>query len=230
LFELCILFFNLIYKYKIINYILMTNHELRYLEQLGDRLFDNFVAEKKDRKVIYLYSLRPEDRENLDFVADYLVKRFSRASDIQEIPGVRVVPHPNFQFTVDLGHFLRERKLPCVIPRSPANGKEEYIPDVDDKRILGHIVYGSVVDHIRSGRVFLLIQPLSLNEFLGRVSIGDNYFSTRLGRKGLIKIEGVQLDETKRDMIWGLAPEATISLISEGRICRKYRASDRVYQ
>ena len=52
-------------------------------------------------------------------------------------------------------------------------------------------------------------------------TMGINFYSSRLGKKGVIKIEGTELSQAEANKIAILAPHATLNVIKDGKVVRK---------
>ncbi len=194
------------------------------LRRLARLLVHNVSILKQKPRAVNLYSNRHEDRESLRYLASHLARAFNRKFGAGNCPSVRITSHPDSQFSFDLGYFLKAERMPVKLSIPSGEGREEYFPVSAEKRILGYIVNGTTVDHIPAGMVWNLIAPLGLNRFSGRVSIGDNYWSRKIGKKGILKVEGHEFDERERNIAGVYAPDSTISLISGGQVYRKFRA------
>lgn len=90
---------------------------------------------------------------------------------------------------------------------------------------LSYIKFGSVIDHIPDGQALKLLHLLGLEAYSRQISIGLHMYSPSLGRKDMIKIEGKQLSPEEANKVAILAPEATISLIADYDIQRKFPVS-----
>jgi len=92
---------------------------------------------------------------------------------------------------------------------------------VDNKRI-GYIKEGIVIDHIPHGQVYKIANLLSVDtEREGRVSLGDGYGSKKIGKKGILKIEGASISKDQLNLIALVANNANISFIKNGRVSDK---------
>ena len=49
---------------------------------------------------------------------------------------------------------------------------------------------GSVIDHIPTDKLFTIARLLELEKFVEPVTIGNNLESSKMGKKGLIKVSG----------------------------------------
>lgn len=91
---------------------------------------------------------------------------------------------------------------------------------------IGRIENGIVIDHLPPKVVWEVARMLRVYESSnGRVSLGDNYGSQKLGRKSFIKIEGKSLSAYELNLVALFAPEATISFIENGAVARKQVAA-----
>ncbi|MFH1308155.1 MAG: aspartate carbamoyltransferase regulatory subunit [archaeon] len=94
-----------------------------------------------------------------------------------------------------------------------------------DKRIIGYIENGIVIDHLPPNVVWRVARILSADsQKLGRISLGDHYKSNRKGEKGFIKIEARELSSEELNLVALIAPEATISIIRSGQVVEKKQA------
>ena len=56
------------------------------------------------------------------------------------------------------------------------------------ERLVAAIKNGTVIDHIPADKTFQVAQMLRLDELTSEVTIGQNFISKKLGRKGIIKV------------------------------------------
>lgn len=82
---------------------------------------------------------------------------------------------------------------------------------------------GTVIDHIKSESTFRVARILGLESSSSMVTIGINLESTKMGRKGLIKIENRFLSEKEASKIALMAPEANLCIIRDSKVERKSR-------
>jgi aspartate carbamoyltransferase regulatory subunit len=94
--------------------------------------------------------------------------------------------------------------------------------DMHDK-VIGYIENGIVIDHIPVGEVWKVAELLGVsNKRDGRVSIGDRYESKKIGKKGILKVEGINLYRKQLNLIALIAENATVSEIKDGKVNKKY--------
>jgi aspartate carbamoyltransferase regulatory subunit len=80
---------------------------------------------------------------------------------------------------------------------------------------------GTVIDHIPTEDVFRIVDILQLSKQKNVVSIATNLPSKKLGRKGIIKVSNISLDQTAIDAIALLAAGAKITIIKDFKVVSK---------
>ena len=86
---------------------------------------------------------------------------------------------------------------------------------------------GTVIDHITAGTAPRVIEALKLAETGNIVSATMNVTSQKLGRKDIIKIEGVHLDPGEvATKISSFAPRATVNWVKDSEIVKKVRIAE----
>jgi len=78
---------------------------------------------------------------------------------------------------------------------------------------------GIVIDHIPAGKSMTLYKYLKLDEIDCSVALLRNVHSNKLGKKDIIKIDGVL--EMNWDVLGYLAPDCTVNVIRDGEIVDK---------
>ncbi len=85
---------------------------------------------------------------------------------------------------------------------------------------------GTVIDHIPSGKALEVLKILGIKRgSRERVSMAMNVESQKMGRKDIVKVEGKFISEEELNRISLIAPEATINIIENFEIKRKFRVS-----
>ncbi|MBD3253034.1 aspartate carbamoyltransferase regulatory subunit [Candidatus Pacearchaeota archaeon] len=97
---------------------------------------------------------------------------------------------------------------------------------MNEKRIIGYIERGVSIDHIPEGKVWLVADILGIGERTttetrGRVSLADGCESRRIGRKGVLKVEGMYLEPHQLNLVALVAGGATVNIISDWEPKRK---------
>jgi aspartate carbamoyltransferase regulatory subunit len=91
-----------------------------------------------------------------------------------------------------------------------------------EKRIIGYIENGIVIDHIPYGDVWKIADLLGINQLKnGRVSLGEGYESSKIDKKGVLKIESMKLSRKQLNLIALIAENTSVSLIEDGKIQKK---------
>jgi aspartate carbamoyltransferase regulatory subunit len=80
---------------------------------------------------------------------------------------------------------------------------------------------GTVIDHIPVVNTFKIAEVLKLGDLKNPVIISSNLDSRKLGKKGLIKVGGLLLNERDVRKISILAPGATLSKIHNYKVVEK---------
>ncbi|NOZ87184.1 MAG: aspartate carbamoyltransferase regulatory subunit [Deltaproteobacteria bacterium] len=80
---------------------------------------------------------------------------------------------------------------------------------------------GTAIDHIPSHMALKVLEILGIAEGGGIVTIGINFDSKTLGKKGVVKIENRILEPRETDLIALVAPTATINIIENGKVVEK---------
>ena len=78
---------------------------------------------------------------------------------------------------------------------------------------------GIVIDHIPAGKSMTLYRYLKLDEIDCSVALLRNVHSSKLGKKDIIKIDGIL--DMNWDVLGYLAPDCTVNVIRDGEIVDK---------
>lgn len=81
---------------------------------------------------------------------------------------------------------------------------------------------GTVIDHIPSSALFKAVRILGIEHIDTSVTIGNNLESSRLGRKGIIKVAGTYFPEAILNRIAIIAPTARVNIIRDFEVCEKH--------
>jgi len=83
---------------------------------------------------------------------------------------------------------------------------------------------GTVIDHIQSGEALDVLNILGLNGKDGRlITVGINVNSNRMGKKDIIKVENVFLNDEQLNQISLISPNCTISYIEDFEVKKKFQ-------
>jgi aspartate carbamoyltransferase regulatory subunit len=82
---------------------------------------------------------------------------------------------------------------------------------------------GTVIDHIRNDATFKVAEILRLDREEDVVLVGMNLHSSKVGKKGLVKVESRELTAQEVNKIALIAPQATLNIIKDYRVVEKRR-------
>ena len=80
---------------------------------------------------------------------------------------------------------------------------------------------GTVIDHIPSDKLFTVVALLGLQDSDSNITIGNNFESKKLGKKGIIKISDRAFEEDETNKIALIAPNAKINIIRDYLVVEK---------
>lgn len=80
---------------------------------------------------------------------------------------------------------------------------------------------GTVIDHIPSRSVFQVIKILNLSEYQNQLLIGTNLDSSKMGKKGIIKVSNKFFKSDDINKIALVAPSATLIIIKNFQVTEK---------
>lgn len=83
---------------------------------------------------------------------------------------------------------------------------------------------GTVIDHIVAGQALKIMRLLRVFDNKQQATVGLNLKSKSLGLKDLIKIENRMLSESEVNDIAIFAPEATVNIIKDFEVSKKFTA------
>ena len=81
---------------------------------------------------------------------------------------------------------------------------------------------GTVIDHIPSSALVRAVHILGIENMPNAVTIGNNLLGSRMERKGIIKVDGVEFDRDVLNRIAVVAPTATINIIRDYSVAEKH--------
>ena len=90
--------------------------------------------------------------------------------------------------------------------------------------VVSKIREGTVIDHINAGKALLVLKILGID--VGTeltVSMAMNVPSSKMGKKDILKVEGMYISEEELSKIALISPNATINLIKDYEIERKFK-------
>lgn len=99
------------------------------------------------------------------------------------------------------------------------------------ERLVAAIENGTVIDHIPSEKTYEVANILRLQELETVVTIGYNYLSKKIGRKGIIKIENKFFTDEEISRLSVVAPNVVLNIIKDYEVVEKktVEAPDELY-
>ncbi|MDA3819724.1 MAG: aspartate carbamoyltransferase regulatory subunit [Candidatus Delongbacteria bacterium] len=91
-----------------------------------------------------------------------------------------------------------------------------------EKLTVSAIKNGTVIDHIPAENLFKALSILHIDIMNTTITIGNNLESSRLGKKGIIKIADKQPSTEDMNKIALVAPTARINIIQDYEVVDKY--------
>lgn len=90
--------------------------------------------------------------------------------------------------------------------------------------LVAAIKNGTVIDHIPSEKTYQVAQLLGLQELNTPVTIGYNFLSRKLGKKGLIKVEDKYFTDEEINRLSVVAPNIVLNIIRDFEVIEKKTA------
>lgn len=89
------------------------------------------------------------------------------------------------------------------------------------ERLVAAIENGTVIDHIPADKTFQVASLLKLHELSSQVTIGQNYISKKLGKKGIIKVEDKYFTDAEISQLSVVANKVVLSIIKDYEVVEK---------
>lgn len=80
---------------------------------------------------------------------------------------------------------------------------------------------GTAIDHIPTEAVFKVVSLLQLQNLSNRITIGNNLNSSKMGKKGLIKVSDKYFREDEINRIALIAPNVNLNIIHDYEVVEK---------
>lgn len=87
--------------------------------------------------------------------------------------------------------------------------------------LVAAIKNGTVIDHIPSNKTYQVAQLLGLQELETPVTIGYNFLSKKLGKKGIIKVEDKFFTDEEISRLSVVAPNIVLNIINNFEVVEK---------
>ncbi|MCD8211018.1 MAG: aspartate carbamoyltransferase regulatory subunit [Prevotella sp.] len=89
------------------------------------------------------------------------------------------------------------------------------------ERLVAAIENGTVIDHIPSEKTYEVAIVLGLQHMETVVTIGYNYMSKKIGKKGIIKVEDKWFTDEEISRLSVVAPNVVLSIIKDYEVIEK---------
>ncbi|MCI7001226.1 aspartate carbamoyltransferase regulatory subunit [Prevotella sp. P5-50] len=90
-----------------------------------------------------------------------------------------------------------------------------------NEMLVAAIENGTVIDHIPSEKTYQVAQLLNLDKLSSTVTIGYNYRSKKLGKKGIIKVEDKWFTDEEISRLSVVAPNIVLNIIRGYEVVEK---------
>ncbi len=90
-----------------------------------------------------------------------------------------------------------------------------------NEMLVAAIQNGTVIDHIPTDKTYQVVSLLKLEELTTQVTIGYNYHSKKLGRKGIIKVEDKFFTDEEISRLSVVAPNIVLNIIHDYEVVEK---------
>ncbi|MBQ8701621.1 MAG: aspartate carbamoyltransferase regulatory subunit [Prevotella sp.] len=87
--------------------------------------------------------------------------------------------------------------------------------------LVAAIENGTVIDHIPADKTYQVASLLGLLELSTPVTIGNNYDSERIGKKGIIKVDNHFFSDEEISRLSVVAPNAVLNIIHDYEVAEK---------
>jgi len=89
------------------------------------------------------------------------------------------------------------------------------------ERMVAAIENGTVIDHIPADKTFQVARMLGMMDSPYTVTVGNNFVSKRMGRKGIIKAENVFFTNEEISRLSVVAPKVVLNVIRDYEVVEK---------
>ena len=90
-----------------------------------------------------------------------------------------------------------------------------------NEMLVAAIKNGTVIDHIPSNKTYQVAQLLGLHQLETPVTIGYNFLSKKLGKKGIIKVEDKFFTDEEISRLSVVAPNIVLNIIKNFEVVEK---------
>ena len=89
------------------------------------------------------------------------------------------------------------------------------------ERLVAAIENGTVIDHIPSDKTYQVASLLELHKLTEPITIGSNYASKKVGKKGIIKVTDKFFSDEEISRLSVVAPNVVLSIIKDYEVVEK---------
>lgn len=94
-----------------------------------------------------------------------------------------------------------------------------------EEMLVAAIQNGTVIDHIPADKTYQVVSLLKLERLDQQVTIGYNYRSKKLGKKGIIKVENKFFTDEEISRLSVVAPNIVLNIIRDYEVVEKKTAT-----
>ncbi len=89
------------------------------------------------------------------------------------------------------------------------------------ERLVAAIENGTVIDHIPAGKTYQVVNLLELQSLDTPVTIGNNFVSKKIGKKGIIKVSDKFFSDEEISRLSVVAPKIVLNIIKDYEVVEK---------
>ena len=106
-------------------------------------------------------------------------------------------------------------------PQTTSQQKNNKIAMNKKERLVAAIENGTVIDHIPADKTEQVVALLKLYELTEPVTIGNNYPSDKIGKKGIIKVSDKFFSDEEISRLSVVSPNVVLSIIQDYEVVEK---------
>jgi aspartate carbamoyltransferase regulatory subunit len=112
-----------------------------------------------------------------------------------------------------------------VIGMAAPKSKVEQVPDRGDSEktmLVRKIPDGTVIDHVASGKALSVLRLLGKPQENGfTIALVMNVTSSKMGRKDILKVEGMEISQEQVQRLALIAPRASVNIVRSYKVVAK---------
>lgn len=81
------------------------------------------------------------------------------------------------------------------------------------ERLVAAIENGTVIDHIPADKTYLVVRLLGLEDLKTPVTVGNNFISNKIGKKGIVKVSNKYFSNEEISRLSVIAPKIVLNII-----------------